>query len=515
MAEVISFLTLIPTAVGIAIGLALIVVSLARGLALQPDTITPSKYLLERVKAKPVKTGQFEPDTAWPFYPLRQLRADLLTIGSELLELYPPLWNWPVDTFFLGENGSAWGWWIFLPLPIAVFIALITTGVTMVALYALFAAVAAVSAAVILAGYGAIALLLREGEGAWQTVMHAQASCPHPQCYLVTPRPAYKCFRCGELHRDIRPGRLGLFDRRCKCDALLPTMVLRAAWRLEAVCQRCGEPLRHGAAALRDTRIPIFGDTSAGKTRFLYAALDSLVDPTRGAGIELSFPDETSKHAAHLAFNLIRSGRETVKTSSALPVALTCQIGFGTDKTLVHLFDAAGENYRDSQMHDSLSFLGDGHGLVYVLDPFSIGLVRDQMTGQSAVVIRLAHAAAGDPEIVYSEVISRLRDSGVKAAKQRLAVVVSKADLLAAGGIEVPADSQALAEWIADMGVHNLVLSARHDFAEVRYFAVASLAAVEASPAYDACAPLRWLLRSQGVRLPAEPLAGTTEETQR
>ena len=512
MAEVISFLTLIPTALGIAIGLALVVISVTRGFALQPDTITPSKYLLERVKTKPVKTGQFEPDTAWPFYPLRQLRADLRTTAAELGKLYPPLWDWPVDTFFLGENGSPWGWWIFFPLPIAVFIILLATSVTIVAVYGLFAAVAIICSAASLAIYGTVVLLLRGAEGTWQAVMHAQASCPH--CYLVTPRPAYKCFRCGRLHRDIRSGRLGLFARRCTCDALLPTMVLRAAWRLEALCQRCGTPLRHGAAAVRDTRIPIFGDTSAGKTRFLYAALDSLVDPTRGAGIELSFPDETSKRAADLALSLIRSGRETVKTPSALPVALTCQVGSGSDKTLVHLFDAAGENYRDSQMHDALGFLGDGHGLVYVLDPFSIGLLRDQMTGQSAVVIRLAHAAAGSPEIVYSEVTSRLRDSGVKAAKQRLAVVVSKADLLAAGGIEVPAESDALAAWITDMGVHNLVLSARHDFAEVRYFAVASLAAVEASPAYDAGAPLRWLLRSQGVRLPPEPLVGATEEGQ-
>ena len=57
----------------------------------------------------------------------------------------------------------------------------------------------------------------------------------------------------------------------------------------------------------------------------------------------------------------------------------------------------------------------------------------------------LAHAAAGDPETAYGEVVSRLRDSGVEAAGQRLAVVVSKADLLTAGGIELPDDSAAIA----------------------------------------------------------------------
>ena len=34
-----------------------------------------------------------------------------------------------------------------------------------------------------------------------------------------------------------------------------------------------------GTGAVRDTRIVIFGDASAGKTRFLYASLNSLIMP--------------------------------------------------------------------------------------------------------------------------------------------------------------------------------------------------------------------------------------------
>jgi hypothetical protein len=484
---------------GILLGTVLSILSVVGGLALRPNLITPTAYRAARLKAHPVAAGQFEPDSAWPFYPLRQVRLDLARIEAERRTRYRKLWKWPFSPAV---------WILFCPVSVAAVVCLLLAGLWTIVLTALFALVLCTCSAVTGAAFGATAALLHGAESAWHRVMRTEASCP--RCYHVTPRPAYRCPRCSSLHRDVRPGRLGLFFRRCDCGALLPTMVLRAAWRLEAVCQRCEEPLRVGSAALRDVRIPIFGDTSAGKTRFLYAALDSLIDLTRRAHVPLGFPDEESESQATLALDLLRSGRDTVKTSQGLPRALTCRVGSGVGSTLVHLFDAAGEQYRGAQSHDSLGFLDHGHGLIYVLDPFSIGSVRDQMAGQNADAIRLAHAAAGDPEIAYGEVVSRLRDSGVDAGRQRLAVVLSKADLLSAGGMELPDDPGALADWLTKAGVHNLVLSARREFAEVRYFAVASLAATQADRSRDPGAPLRWLLASCGVRLPADRSAASS-----
>ena len=497
-------LLLIPVGLGLLLGLVLSLISMVVGLVRRPDLIGPRAYRAERIKARPVETGQFEPDSAWPLYPLRQVRADLARIESDRQARYGKLWHWPFGPLV---------WILFLPISVAAVICLLVAGLTTLALAALFAIVTWACAAAVTALFAGGLVLLRGVEYLWHTRMHTEASCP--RCYHVTPRPAYRCPGCSELHRDIRPGRLGLLHRRCECGHLLPTMVLRAAWRLEAVCQRCQEPLRVGAAALRDVRIPIFGDTSAGKTRFLYAGLDSLIDTTSRARIPLGFPEEESESQATVALDLIRSGQDTVKTSRILPIALSCRIGSGASSTLVHLFDAAGEHYRGAEGHDSLGFLDHGHGLVYVLDPFSIGAVRDRVAGQNALTTRLANAAAGDPETAYGEVVSRLRDSGVKAAAQRLAIVVSKTDLLTEGGLELPAESEAIAEWLTGMGVHNVVLSARRDFAEVRYFAVASLAAAQTNRSHDPGAPLRWLLASRGVHLPVGPdetrFAGTAD----
>jgi len=113
-----------------------------------------------------------------------------------------------------------------------------------------------------------------------------------------------------------------------------------------------------------------------------------------------------------------------------------------------------------------------------------------------------AQAAVNDPDLAYGEVISRLRDGGVPFSAQRLAVVLSKADLLRRAGLDLPSDSTAIEDWLVKAGLQNLVLAMSREFAEVRYFAVASLD-VSASLPDEPGVPLRWLLAAHGVRLPA------------
>ena len=97
--------------------------------------------------------------------------------------------------------------------------------------------------------------------------------------------------------------------------------------------------------------------------------------------------------------------------------------------------------------------------------------------------------------------MARLRDGGVPAGAQRLAVIVSKADLLRKTGLELPTGSAAIAEWLKKVGMYNLVVSSQRDFAEVRFYTVASQQ-VAADRADDPEAPLSWLLRAHGVQFP-------------
>lgn len=139
---------------------------------------------------------------------------------------------------------------------------------------------------------------------------------------------------------------------------------------------------------------------------------------------------------------------------------------------------------------------------MYVLDPFSLAGVRAQLADSSERSVRSALAVAGEADLAYSVLVSRLRYGGVPFISRRLAVVISKADLLRRAGVALPADSEGVADWLTAMGHHNLVMSAAQEFAEVRYFAVTS-GYVAPDRLYDPGAPLRWLLQVHGVRVPA------------
>lgn len=482
----------------VALGLTLFAVALVRALAADPNLIEPTADQAEQVAAHPVGPGEAEPDLAWPYYPFRQSRADVTRTRRNVAAGNTALWRRPARWFFR----DAKGWWLLFPVPAVIVSFLSLASLTSWLCYLIYALITGGCATASRAILGPAAALLRAAERTRRHRKRTDAACW--RCFHVTPWPDFRCRTCGRLHHDVRPGRLGLLFHRCECGAHLPTLASRAAWRVTPVCKRCGMSLPAGAGAVRDIRIPVFGDISAGKTRFLYASLGSLMVTAAGAGIGTSFPDEDSRKQAEFGLGVIKSGRETAKTSTNVQVSLTVRLGAGRRSELVHLFDAAGEHFRGARRPDALRFLDDGQGLVYVLDPFSIEAVKKQLGGADAPEVVLARAAAGDPELTYDEVVSRLRDTGVPASGGRLAVVVSKADLLRSAGFELPASSDAIARWLWDLGVHNLVMSARRDFTEVRFYMIASQS-VAPGGRYDPGAPLRWLLTSHGVRLPTVP----------
>jgi hypothetical protein len=497
---------LIAGQLGLFFGVVLFLVAAGLGLWKKPELLSPQEYQTEQIKAHPPGVGEFPPDLAWPFYTFRQAGIDRRRVSTVLRGLNGRMWKWPSDTFFRGRHGSRILWWLFLlPVPVATITFLLAAGLSAWFCYGVYWVVVTSCMTINGAALGVLRSGLRTAEAQRRSTRYTHAACMN--CFHVTPWPAYLCPGCSAPHHDVRPGRLGLFYRRCECGRRFPTMASRAAWHTTATCQRasCRQPLVEGAGAVRDIRIPVFGEKSAGKTRFLYASLNSLMLSAQQAHIPLSFPDQATREQADFGLGLIRSGQDTVATPATVPVALTVRLREDRKSDLIHLFDAAGEQYRDAQRYDTLKFLDDGHGLVYMLDPFSISAVQDQLAGHNAAALRQAHAAAGDPEIAYGEVMSRLRDGGVVSAAQRLAVVISKADLLRQTGLDLPSESDAIAQWLTEAKLHNLVMSARRDFAAVRYFTVASQD-VAVGETDDPGVPLRWLLTTHGVRLPADPV---------
>lgn len=218
----------------------------------------------------------------------------------------------------------------------------------------------------------------------------------------------------------------------------------------------------------------------------------------------------------------IGGGASTAQTGKALPAAVTLRVAGGRRTALLHVFDAAGERFTERAQNEELAYLDHARGLVFVLDPFAIPEVRARLRGTAAAGGSAsggggasggsasggpAGSASHDPDESYHVTVRRLRDYGVDLRRQRLAFVLSKADLLLAGpaGAGLPvAGSDAIRSWLLDAGLDNLLLAASRDFADVRYFLVSSMAA-DPDGEVAASAPLDWLLAAEPV-----PTGGAT-----
>ncbi|GGN18248.1 hypothetical protein FHR83_004111 [Actinoplanes campanulatus] len=485
---VLAGVSLVTGAVAVIVAAGLVLAGPGAGL-LTPDgarTGLPGRVAREFVRRDP----------AWPQYFAAQAILDAgATTGRA--------WAWTAGAWragiaWLADTNCGGFWWPIVVLPVLTVLAAGSLGVAVV-LPACLLVIAALTLAAWITG-PPLVYLLRGVDAGWRRMLRSRASCT--ACFATAAVPAYRCRGAhgpaqrssgDDLHRDLRPGRLGVLWRRCSCGLRLPTMVLRAAHsrHLEACCPSCGEALFAGAGRVRDVRAPVFGAASAGKTQFIMAALVGLHRAADKAGVAVTMPDNRGRIAYEVYADLISRAAPAPKTDTTAPVAVTVRLEQGLNTTLLHLFDAAGETLTDREQNAGLSYLDTAETLTFVLDPFSIRRIRDEHGAASATVFTDANAALHDPEDAYNATAQRLQEYGVRTDRNRLAFVVTKADLLRRLPLTMPGDdSAAVRDWLRSYGLENLVVTAERDFRQVRFFLVSGRDTDPDGPV----SVLRWVL---------------------
>ena len=328
---------------GAGAGLLLVVVVLAgtllRARGLAPATVTAA----DAVARLPASRSRYPRDTARPHYLFVQGRDDLRAAATNTLGTVGVIWV-ALGGAVAGAPAFCWPWPLLaVPLLAAIALTLGTLGFGL-AVYALL--VLALGLAWL--GWLLAVGLLRGVDQAVRRGRRAWATCPHPGCNHRTRLPGYRCAGCGQVHRDIRAGRLGVLSRECACGRRMPTTVLRAAAELLAVCPMCDRPLREGAAVLTDVVLPVFGPVSAGKTRFVMAGVVELGRHLAAAGGELAAVGPESAEYCRRAGELVRAGAQTPKTDADRPpAAVTTRLQHDGLAAQLHLFDAAGEFFAE------------------------------------------------------------------------------------------------------------------------------------------------------------------------
>jgi hypothetical protein len=369
--------------------------------------------------------------------------------------------------------------------------------------FVVIAAVHAVVATLVFLVMATIGQVLRLIDTGLLRIKNIRMVCPH--CFERVPYPAYKCKSCAEMHKDVRPGRFGIFHRRCLCGTVLPTLLLfrlASSDKLDAYCplDNCKQPLEHRPGEAQEIVLPFFGAADAGKTRLMYGIV-ALLRATRDLGTELA--DSATAASLNSVKEWLAPGVMTGKTLTELPRGQIVRVTSKNTPRLLQFYDTAGERFIAAETTEELRFLTKARTFILVIDPLSVeslwhSLPRKRQAELATIRSKPAgNDAVPSPELAYQQTHQQMEAMGVKLKKARLAVVFSRADVLDNLNGE-PAE-----EWATDtLGLGNLIRSARLEFGETAFFRTASVISDSGNLHPSLTELTRWLVAPNGITLP-------------
>jgi Double-GTPase 2 len=346
--------------------------------------------------------------------------------------------------------------------------------------------------------------VLRGADSTLLRIRNIRMVCPN--CYERVPYPAYECpgRGCDRRHRDVRPGRFGIVRRRCQCGTRMKTLLLFGSAQMDAYCPHCGVSLEHRPGKAPEIVLPLFGASGAGKTRLLFGMVAQLrlwSQATQERAKEERFTavlaDVASTDKLDKASEWLSAGTVTAKTSPELPRAYIIRLATGHGAWLLQMFDAAGEFFYTPERTQELRYLDKATTFILVIDPLSVEAFWDRLLPDQQAELKELRSAAPSPDLAYQQAHQEIEAMGMKLRKASLAVVFSRADLIDAPGDDVAA-------WASDeLGLGNLVRSARLNFKEASFFRTAAVMA-DGDMHESVPALIRWVLTRNGVNLPGD-----------
>lgn len=433
----------------------------------------------------------------------RELGIWVIKTGKVLFTNGGVLFTWPLGITFFAIAGVG---------ALAGALAYVTFGLVHLLLVLLCGAIAL-----------SLAVLARIAEYISMTWRRIFLVCPHANCYRPITLPTYVCPNCGATHLRLIPGSYGIFRRICKCTARLPTLFMFGRNNLPSFCPHsdCGRPLNSSWGVIRNLHVPIVGGPASGKTSFLMASMCELYDLSTKREIIVEFPEKKHETLFEHCRRDFLQGTLVAKTAEQSPDAFLVKLETNNRQSLLYIYDAAGELYQQSDVLARHEYYSYTHGVVFLLDPFSLPQVQVDYAASLKGTAERVKPCAEMAQDVYDRMIGTLRSfSGSDRAFKSIpfAVVVTKADAFGiARNIESTAvsdpntraeelESNAVRQWLINNGESNLVRCIENDFRKLRYFHCSSLGRLpdSSSSPFDpqgVLDPLGWVLNPYDVRL--------------
>lgn len=433
------------------------------------------------------------PEPAFRQYYFRKAFHDYRQVVEESWKPNRALADWVLDKGKkLFTNGAVIFTW---PLGITFFaiagVGAIAAGIAYV-IFGLIHLLLVVTCAVVAISLAFVVRLIEYLSMLWRRIFLV---CPHANCYRPIPLPVYACPNCGATHNRLLPGAYGIFKRKCKCGALLPTLFLFGRNNLPGFCPHpdCQRPLNSSVGMTRNLHVPIVGGPATGKTSFLMASMCELYDRSQKGHFRFEFPEKKHETLFQRCSRDFLQGALVTKTAEESPDAFLVNLqDGGGGKALLYMYDAAGELYQRNDVLARHEYYSYTHGILFLLDPFSLPQVRVDYESSLKRASDQIKPCDESPQDVYDRMIGTLRafsNTGGRFGSVPFAVVVTKSDAfglartIEAGGLNVPKgnsknedpESASVRQWLFNNGEGNLVRCIENDFKKVRYFHCSSL----------------------------------------
>lgn len=377
-----------------------------------------------------------------------------------------------------------------------------------------------------------------------------------PECQNRFIYPVYVCPKCGTEHDHLVPGVYGVFHRKCAghggagCGNKLPTSVLNFNPKrkdLETLCPRCrdrGERTVLNTGLSRPLCVPVVGAPSVGKSAFITAYVNTFVDEIAlERGLEIEF----YSNAKALEFQTMQSHYrrgQIVKTAPQNDPSRPSSVAFNffirhnrlKPDRLMYLYDIAGETFIENSENEMQRQYAHCQGVVLVIDPLSIPMVRATFDTQISEADR-ASADTTSLEYIMESFIQKLQfTTGLSAqniSKIPLAVAINKVDVpgvnrvigdaairsaMSASPQQYPEYFDAMddicQQFLRNMDAGYVVDHIRQNFKTVRFFAVSAMGHTVNMGRYhphNVVAVMDWIINQADK--PLASLVGTTLPT--
>lgn len=352
---------------------------------------------------------------------------------------------------------------------------------------------------------------------------HFFSACPF--CHEKHSLPEYLCPTCGVAHFRLTPNSFGILHHRCKCGDKLPCTFFLNRGELQARCpnKSCNQLLDRNHIETKRVFIPILGGASSGKSAFLFSAVRELID-NRAAmfGLTTKFIDTVTEAEYRSVEKKLLSGSAPSKTLSSVPKAFNLALKKDNkNKCLLYLYDPAGESYQNMDSLSSHRYFEYLSGMILVIDPFSIPVVRDQYKDKLAKNVSINPSQLHSIDALDRVILTMEESFGLSHTsklKQPLAVVLTKIDAFdlqkKIGRLAKKTDvsgpptimslsvkSNLIKAQLIDWGESGLIQRIDTRFRNVRFFSCSSLSRTSSQAgsefkSMDVFEPLEWILKT-------------------